>query len=346
LNRRLSFKNKLTRLTITIFALGVLISAAAVIPLVSADANFNLSYSSGNTGASISFNVSGFTPGGTLTLTFDPGAAVAYSQPLDDQGNKVASFYVPTLAAGSYTITASDDQGVTAPVQNFEVTVPAPPPPANPTAPPASTPAPTPAPSSSDVPTDSPTDSQTDETETPTKTPTSTSGFDMTTLGIIGAVIAVIILVPVVMIISKKRGGRRGPSYGQEPEYPSGEAPFDPGAPGQAPMYQEPQPQYGPNPYAEPPPYNPPAYQPPPSRTPPRYGASSYGSSQAPPRYGSPASAGYRPSTYGASRAPSGSRYGAPSGYSGRSSMSTCPSCRRMVSGTAMTCPYCRARLR
>jgi len=92
---------------------------------VTAPAKITLNPTSGKAGTVVTITGSWFTPGELVTFTFDGASLTTTPTPVYASGTGAfsVSFKVPDVAAGTYTVTATDAKGVTA-TATFKVTVP------------------------------------------------------------------------------------------------------------------------------------------------------------------------------------------------------------------------------
>jgi len=99
-------------------------TASATFTVV-APAQITLNPTSGYVDTIVTITGRWFTPGALITFTFDSTSLATTPTPVyaDGNGRFSVSFKVPNVAAGTYTITATDEKGVSA-TATFKVTVP------------------------------------------------------------------------------------------------------------------------------------------------------------------------------------------------------------------------------
>lgn len=282
-----------------------------------------LTPSQGPTGSSIIISGTGFTVGQTVTITFG-SQTVGTSVTGGWDGEFTSTFNVPSVADGSYTVTATDSAGDSA-TATFVVG-----------------PAATVSPSGSTGATPTPYTGTGGTTYTPYSTlpPTQTSGGGVSTLviALIAVIVVIAVVVPLGFFMMSGRQNKRDRLLERE-RAPSPYAP-QPTAP-----YGQPA-----SPYNQPSPYSPASspYTSPYNRPSSPYSPSSTYSSSAP-RYGSSSTS--RPSMYDRysqrGAPPPTSRYAPPASSQQSSAYGkTCPHCHRTVRGDYSICPYCNKRMR
>ena len=227
----------------------------AMAPSVKAGPSLSLHPSSGASGPYLYVTASGFGFAVNSQVTISVfNQQLAKVQASSDFGSIQKTFLMPNSAPGSYTITATDDQGNSAAAQflvlggSGSTPTPASPPPTQ------STSTPTSGPTNSN-PTTTPFWSF--PTVKPSQTPNTKEDFwSPTMIGVVIAVVAVAIVVPSAFFFMRRGGSKKGLSDEAPPAYPS----------------------YGPSPSPASPQYNAPSYGQPVSRTsaPSRYQSSSY----------------------------------------------------------------------
>jgi len=309
-----NLKKSLVTITFTLLIAGFLLST---IPTASATGSVSVQPREGKPGTLISVSGGGFS--GRVFISFN-GTGVGSGMIPSSMGSITGSFAVPNVPAGTYNITARDDNGVTPGIVFTVVDANASP---SPSSSPSSSHTATPRPSTTH--TVAPTDS--DSTATPRSTRHSTVSaaadnglFSPMVLGVIAVVAVVVVLLLAIFMLRARSGGkgRRDDLYRRD-EPPS----------------------YNPQPISTPP--TPPAASPSPFSS----SSSSRPYQTAAERYGRPTS--YRPTTYGQQSATATviNRPATPS-YSQQQTSGTkmCPHCKRTVRGDYSVCPYCYKRMK
>jgi hypothetical protein len=336
--------NKLTKLTLSLVIVCMILAVVMVTPVSANSVAVTLTPQGGHVGSRVNVHVASGSDGfGYKTaVSFYFGAATLpfltlFTTP--DTGALDTSFNVPVVAPGSYVVTLKNGAGDTG-TATYNVL------PSESTSPETASP--------TDEPTDTtPTDEPTDYTPTdePTDITTNSGGFfNGTTIAII-AVVLIAIFVPLT-IMFMRRGGNRRDMYderrGEGPMGPAGQGPYGGGAQGYG---AGPAPSYGPQGgYGAPAPYARQAgYGSSPYARPTGYGGAPGGYGGAPGGGGYGRQMGPPPSRYGGG-APS--RYGGGGGYGGAGygrpmgPTRTCPNCRAPVREDVNICPNCNRRLR
>ncbi len=297
--------NRLRKVSIILVLLSILtLSAATMVPSAKAGPSLSLNPSAGASGPYLYVSASGFgfAPNSQVTLSVF-NVQLAKVQASSDFGSMQKTFLMPISSPGSYTITATDDQGNTAQAQflvlggSGSTPTPASPPPTQSTSNPTTAPTqsgPTPTPYNF-------------ATVKPSSTPIQGEGFwSPTMIGVVIAIVVVAVLVPSAFFFMRRGGGRKELTDEAPPAYPT----------------------YGPSPPAAGPQYNAPSYGQPAFRTPApsRYQSSSYSQNLTRPTMSRPG----MPSSYGA--ASSGAMRVCPRcRHSVKDYYSICPYCRNKL---------------
>ena len=304
--RRIGLKQALVTAILILLAVSVLISITS--RTVSAQATVTLYPTQGPVGKQVIVNGQGFASYASVTISFN-GKTVQQTQVSGMYGGIVSGlFKVPDgTADGTYNVVVTDSSGnsVSAP---FTVG--------------ASLSTPTPSSSStSPLPTSS---SGSNNGGTPTYTPfvyptlqPQNSGLDPLIIGLIVAVVAVVVIVPLSFMFLRNRSPKRDLLLEKEPYRPE-------------PYISAERPSPPPSPYSQPSS----RYSTPTSRySQPQTSYSRYSQSTAYSRY--------------SARPTQTDRYNAPSStVQQTSSVRTCPHCKRTVKGDYSVCPYCYKRMR
>ncbi len=311
---QINLKKSLVIVTFTLLIAGILLSA---IPTASANGVISVQPNQGKPGTLINVNGGGFS--GRVFISFN-GTGVGNGMLPNSMGSIQGSFAVPNVAAGTYNITASDNNGVT-PAVIFTVLD------SNASPSPSSSPSShtaTPHPSSTH--TVAPTDSGSSTTATPHSTRRSTVAansengfFSPLVIGIIAVVAVIVVVLLLIFMLRARGGGRRRDDLLRREE--------------------------------------PPAYRPPPTPTPPTPPSTPASSPfattsasrpyvTAAERYGRPTT--YRPPTYGQQSTGSTITSRPTPSYSQQptSGTKTCPNCKRAVRADYSVCPYCYKRMK
>ncbi len=307
-------KEKLTKVTVVLFVLSIFTFAATIMPVVSAETSMGLTPMQGPAGTDVQVLGAGFTSSSQATITFGT-TQVAKTSVQSMFGRVVAMFKVPSVSAGTYTVTITDATGNTA-SETFTVTsgvTPTPTPTSGQTSP-VPTGVPT-SPGATSAPWTTAFPTPTAPWWNPYATPNPLAGDNSLSPLVIGAIVASAVTAALLVgfFVYRSRSARdmfpeeESSTYRPEPSAPA----YQPsGAPryGQSPSYGQRHGSY--SPYSQ-------RY----GQSPPRYTPTS--------RYGSsPVSS--RPTV--SSRMPSYTK--------------TCPRCKRPVKDDYNMCPYCDKRLR
>ena len=308
-------QNNLKKSIVTvIFTLLIASILLSTIPTASATGSVSVQPNQGKPGTLINVNGGGFS--GRVFISFN-GTGVGSGMLPNSMGSIQGSFAVPNVPAGTYNITARDDNGVT-PGVVFTVLD------ANASPSPSSSSSHTATPRPSTTHTVAPTDS--DSTATPHSTRRSTvaanseSGFfSPLVIGIIAVVAVIVVVLLLIFMFRARGGGRRRDDLLRREE--------------------------------------PPAYRPPPTPTPPTPPSTPASSPfattsasrpyvTAAERYGRPTT--YRPPTYGQQSTGSTITSRPTPSYSQQptSGTKTCPNCKRAVRADYSVCPYCYKRMK
>jgi hypothetical protein len=307
--RRIGLKQAVVTAILVLLAVSILTSLTS--KTVLADPAISLVPTQGPVGKTVYVSGSGFADWALVTITFN-GKTVQQTQTtgLQGQGMIYGQFTVPAgTADGTYNVVVTDSSSnsVTVP---FIVGAS------------LATPTPTSSSSTSPQPTSS---SGVNPTFTPFTYPTlqpQSSGIDPLIIGLIVAVVAIAVIVPITFMFLRNRSPRRETLLEREP------LPYrtDPYAPSE-------RPNPSPSPYS----------RQPFSQSPSRYNTPTS-------RYSSPSTSRYTQNTaysrYSA-RPTATDRYSAPSSSVQQStSERICPHCKRTVRGDYSVCPYCYKKMR
>jgi len=314
--KRIDMKKSLVTVIFTILIAGILLS---ILPTVSATGNVWVQPSQGKPGTLVTVNGGGFS--GRVYFYFN-GTGVGTGGLPNGVGSASGSFTVPNVPAGTYNITASDDNGVT-PGAIFTVLNSN----ASPSPSTSSSHTATPRPSSTHTvaPTISgSTTTTTRATHRPTVSSSADNGFfSPLVIGVI-AVVAVIVVLSLLFMLRVRGGGR-----GKRDDL----------------LRRDEPPSYTPQPISTPP------TPPPASPSPLSSSSSSRPYQTAAERYGRPTA--YRPTTYGQQSAtatvisrPTTPSYTPSYSHQPTSGTKVCPHCKRTVRADYSVCPYCYKRMK
>jgi hypothetical protein len=194
-------KEGLVKITLALFALGILTSAAAIMPVANAKYQaLSLTSTQGPAGTFVLGVLYGFSPNSPLIVLFGSTEVVSGSTSNSDLSATTVTFNVPSVSPGTYTVTAFDSAGDKA-TAKFTVT---------------STATQTPTPTPTTTPTNPTATPWTYPTHAPTSTPVAKAAEFLSPL-VIGAIVAVVIAVAFPVAFMYRRRGKQETLLEEEP---------------------------------------------------------------------------------------------------------------------------------